>query len=114
MRIMLGSDGQVLRVFVGETDKYQGVPLYEWILRKAKEIGLVGGTALRGIAGFGAHSQIHSSKILDISSNLPIIVEIVDTPERIDELLPHLEEAIKEGLAVVVPAQVKIFRATNK
>jgi uncharacterized protein len=87
---MFGSDGQVLRVFVGETDKHQGVPLYEWILKKAKQEGLAGGTALRGIAGFGAHSQMHSSKILDISANLPIIVEIIDSRDKIEEFLPYL------------------------
>jgi len=110
---MLGSEGQLLRVFVGETDKFQGVTLYEWILRKAKEMGLSGGTALRGIAGFGAHSQIHSSKILDISSNLPVVVEIIDTPEKIDAFLPLLDEAIKEGLATVEPAQIRLYRISK-
>jgi uncharacterized protein len=107
---MFGSDGQVLRVFVGETDKHQGVPLYEWILKKAKQEGLAGGTALRGIAGFGAHSQMHSSKILDISANLPIIVEIIDSRDKIEEFLPFLEEAVKEGLATVEPAQIRLYR----
>ncbi len=110
---MLTSEGQVLRIFVGETDKHQGVPLYEWILKKAKEQGLAGGTALRGIAGFGAHSQIHSSKILDISSNLPIIVEIIDTAENIQLFLPLIDDAIKEGLATVEPAQIKLYRNTK-
>ncbi len=110
---MLGSEGHVLRIFLGETDKHQGVPLYEWILRKAKEQGLSGGTALRGIAGFGAHSQIHSSKILDISTNLPIIVEIIDTPEKIEHFLPMIEESIKEGLATVEPAQIRLYRNTK-
>ncbi len=107
---MFGSDGQVLRVFVGETDKHQGVPLYEWILKKAKQEGLAGGTALRGIAGFGAHSQMHSSKILDISANLPIIVEIIDSRDKIEKFLPFLEEAVKEGLATVEPAQIRLYR----
>ncbi|HIA52485.1 MAG TPA: DUF190 domain-containing protein [Candidatus Melainabacteria bacterium] len=107
---MFGSDGQVLRVFVGETDKHQGVPLYEWILKKAKQEGLAGGTALRGIAGFGAHSQMHSSKILDISANLPIIVEIIDSLDKIEKFLPFLEEAVKEGLATVEPAQIRLYR----
>ncbi len=110
---MLGSEGRVLRVFVGETDKHQGVPLYEWILRRAKEMGLCGGTALRGIAGFGAHSQIHSSKILDISAHLPIIIEIIDSKEKIDQFLPVLDEAIKEGLATVEPADIRLFRANK-
>lgn len=107
---MLGSTGQVLRVFVGETDKYQGVPVYEWLLKKAKEHGLAGGTAVRGIAGFGAHSQMHSSKILDISANLPIVIEIIDMPDKIEQFLPIVEEAIKEGLATIEPAQIRLFR----
>lgn len=107
---MLGSTGQVLRVFVGETDKYQGIPVYEWVLKKAKEHGLAGGTAVRGIAGFGAHSQMHSSKILDISANLPIVIEIIDMPDKIEQFLPFVEEAIKEGLATIEPAQIRIFR----
>ncbi len=107
---MLGSTGQVLRVFVGETDKYQGVPVYEWLLKKAKEHGLAGGTAVRGIAGFGAHSQMHSSKILDISANLPIVIEIIDMPDKIEQFLPFVEEAIKEGLATIEPAQIRLFR----
>ncbi|PZM81340.1 MAG: DUF190 domain-containing protein [Candidatus Melainabacteria bacterium] len=107
---MLGSTGQVLRVFVGETDKYQGVLVYEWLLKKAKEHGLAGGTAVRGIAGFGAHSQMHSSKILDISANLPIVIEIIDMPDKIEQFLPFVEEAIKEGLATIEPAQIRLFR----
>ena len=107
---MLAVEGLVLRVFVGETDKHEGVPLHEWILKKAKEHGLAGGTAFRGIAGFGAHSQIHSSKILDISSNLPIVVEIIDSRENIENFLPLLEPAVKEGLATMSPAHMKLFR----
>ncbi|HNB23497.1 MAG TPA: DUF190 domain-containing protein [Candidatus Melainabacteria bacterium] len=107
---MLAVEGLVLRIFVGETDKHDGVPLHEWILKKAKEHGLAGGTAFRGIAGFGAHSQIHSSKILDISSNLPIVVEIIDSRENIENFLPLLDPAVKEGLATMAPAQMKLFR----
>ncbi|MBX9951579.1 MAG: DUF190 domain-containing protein [Candidatus Obscuribacterales bacterium] len=103
-------EGLILRIYVGETDKHDGVPLSEWILKKAKEHGLAGGTAFRGIAGFGAHNQIHSSKILDISSNLPIIVEIVDSKDKIDNFLPVVEIAIKEGLATVQPAQISVLR----
>lgn len=110
---MLGKEGRILRVFVGETDKCQGAPLYEWILKKAKETGLSGGTAVRGIAGFGAHSQIHSSKILDISTNLPIIIEIIDSREKIDAFLPILDEVIKEGLATVEPAEIRVFRTAK-
>lgn len=103
-------DGQILRIYVGETDKHEGVPSSEWILKKAKEHGLAGGTAFRGISGFGAHNQIHSSKILDISSNLPIIVEIVDSKDKIESFLAFVQIAIKEGLATVQPAQISVFR----
>jgi PII-like signaling protein len=78
----LPPDGQLLRIFIGESDKYEGKPLYEWIVIKAKEHGLAGATVLRGLMGFGANSRIHTSKIIRLSLDLPIVVEIVDTSEK--------------------------------
>ncbi len=87
--------------------RHEGQPLYEWIVRKAKEEGLAGATVLRGLLGFGAHSRIHTSKILRLSTDLPIVVEIVDTEESIESFLPLIDEVIKEGLATVERVEVQ-------
>ena len=107
---MLSEEGHLLRTFIGESDKQEGRPLYEWILVKAKEHGLCGGTVFRGIAGFGAHSRIHTAKLLELSAELPIVVEIVDTLDKIDGFLPIIDGAIKEGLATVEKAHVRLYR----
>ena len=75
----LPKDGKLLRIFIGEDDKYENQPLYEWIVHKAREHGLPGATVLRRLEGFGAHSRLHTAKIIRLSSDLPIVVEIVDT-----------------------------------
>ena len=110
---MLPQEGHLLRIFIGESDKHEGRPLYEWILIKAKEQGLAGGTVFRGIAGFGAHSRIHTAKILELSEDLPIVIEIVDTLEKIDNFLPVIDNEIKEGLATVEKAQIRLYRTSK-
>ncbi len=91
-------EGMLLRVFVGEADRWHGSPLYEQIVLRAKEMGLAGATVLRGVMGFGAHSRLHTTKVLRLSEDLPLVVEIVDSRENIDKLLPFLEETVEEGL----------------
>ena len=110
----LPPEGQLLRIFIGESDKYKGEPLYEWIVIKAKEHGLAGATVLRGLMGFGANSRIHTSKILRLSLDLPIIVEIVDTPEKIKEFLSFIEPVVKEGLVTLEKAAVHIYRSNSQ
>lgn len=107
----LPKDGKLLRVFLGESDKHEGLPLYEWVVRKARERGLAGATVLRGLEGFGAHSRLHTAKILRLSSDLPIVVEIVDTEEKIEGFLPLIDEAISEGLATVEKVEVRFYRS---
>ena len=109
----LPRDGKLLRIFVGENDKHEGSPLYEWIVRKAREEGLAGATVLRGLEGFGAHSRLHTAKILRLSSELPIVVEIVDTEEKIEAFLPLIDDAIVEGLATVEKVEVLLYRSRN-
>jgi PII-like signaling protein len=111
LTMMLPKDGKLLRIFVGESDKHEGLPLYEWIVRKAREQGLAGATVLRGLEGFGAHSRLHTAKILRLSSDLPIVVEIVDTEEKVEEFLPLIDEAIQEGLATIEKVQVHFYRS---
>jgi PII-like signaling protein len=110
----LPPEGQLLRIFIGESDKYEGKPLYEWLVLRAKEQGLAGATVLRGLMGFGAHSRIHTSKILRLSLDLPIVVEIVDTPQKIKDFLSCVEPAVKEGLVTLEKAEVRIYRSNNQ
>ena len=107
----LPKDGKLLRIFIGENDKHEGVSLHEWIVRKAREEGMAGATVLRGLEGFGRHSQLHTAKILRLSSELPIVVEIVDTEEKIETFLPLIDDAIVEGLATVERVEVRFYRS---
>lgn len=102
--------GKRLRIYVGESDKWHHQPLYQAILERAKERGLAGGTVLRGVAGFGAHSRIHTSNLLDLSSDLPILVEIVDRTDRIVGFLPLLDEMVREGLVTLEEVEVITYR----
>ena len=104
-------DGCLLRIFVGESDRHEGKPLYEWLVLKAREAGLAGATVLRGIEGFGAHSRLHTAKILRLSEDLPIVIEIVDTAEKIETFLPVVDGAIGEGLATIEKVRVRFYRA---
>lgn len=106
----LRSDAELLRVFIGEEDKHGGRPLYEVIVEQARERGLAGATVLHGTLGFGAHSRIHSAKILRVSEDLPMVVEIVDNPERIADFLPVLDKLIGEGLVTLERVRVIAYR----
>jgi PII-like signaling protein len=107
----LAEHGKLLRIFLGESDKHEGRPLYEWIVRKAREEGLAGATVLRGLEGFGAHSLLHTAKILRLSSDLPIVIEVVDTEEKIEKFLPLIDEAIREGLVTVEKVEIRFYRS---
>jgi PII-like signaling protein len=109
--VTLPEEGKLLRIFVGELDTHEGKPLYQWLIEKARERGLAGATVLRGLAGFGAHSRLHTAKVLRLSVDLPIVVEIVDTEERIEGFLPVIDEAIPEGLATVEKVQIRFYRS---
>lgn len=106
----LPSESELLRVFVGESDKYKGKPLYEAIVMLAREKGLAGATVLKGVMGFGASSRIHTSKVLRLSEDLPVVIEIVDKPERIQSILPDLDAMIQEGLVTLEPINVIVYR----
>ena len=108
----LEGQGQLLRIFIGESDRWHGKPLYEAIMLKARERGLAGATVLRGLAGFGAKSRIHTAKILRLSEDLPIVVEIVDAPEKIAAILPELDTMVGEGLITLENVRVIAYRHT--
>lgn len=99
-------DGALLRIFIGESDRHGHHPLYEAIVLKARESGLAGATVLRGVMGFGKHSILHTTKILRLSEDLPMVIEIVDSAEKIDSFLPVLEGMIKDGLITLERVKV--------
>lgn len=100
----------LLRIMLGENDMLHGRPLYECILQKARELQLAGATVLRGIMGFGADSRMHSAKLLSISSDLPIVIEIVDSKENIDRLMPYLDAHLEEGIVTMEAVHVHKYR----
>lgn len=103
----------LLRIYIGESDKTGGKPLYEAIVLKARALGMAGATVLRGIMGFGANSRVHSAKILEISEDLPLVVEIVDTEENVEKLLPWLDEVVKEGLVTLEEIKILNYRSSR-
>jgi PII-like signaling protein len=106
----ISEEGQLLRIFIGESDKWEGKPLYEALIFKAREMGLAGATMLRGLMGYGAASRVHTAKILRLSEDLPVIVEIVDSQERIASFLPIIDEMVQEGLVTLERAQIILYR----
>ncbi|MBN1527287.1 MAG: DUF190 domain-containing protein [Candidatus Omnitrophica bacterium] len=106
----LPEEGMLLRIFIGEADKHNGKPLYEQIVLKARELGLAGATVLRGMMGFGADSRMHSAKILRLSEDLPTVVEIVDTEENLNRLMPFLDAVVTEGLITTEKVRVVKYR----
>ncbi|MCB9423305.1 MAG: DUF190 domain-containing protein [Ardenticatenaceae bacterium] len=102
----LFEDGLLLRIFIGERDSYQGRPLHEQIVKKAKELDLAGATVLRGMMGFGAHSRVHTTSLLRLSADMPLVVEIVDSEAYINRMLPFLDEMMTEGMITLEKVQV--------
>lgn len=107
----LVQEGCLLRIFIGESDHHGGKPLHEWIVLRAREAGLAGATVLRGMMGYGAHSRLHSFKIERLSLDLPIVVEIVDTREKLEAFLAAIDDDIVEGLATLEKAEVRFYRS---
>ena len=103
-------EGYLLRIFVGESDKHGHIPLYEAIVLNARKAGLAGATVLRGVMGFGKHSVLHTAKILRLSEDLPMIIEVVDSLEKIEGFLPTLDTMVLEGLVTVEKVRVIYYR----
>ena len=106
--------GYLLRVLIGEDDKYKGRPLYEQIVLKARELKLSGATVFKGIMGFGADSLIHTAKILQLSEDMPIVIEIVDTEQNINKILPFLDETVEGGLVTLEKATIIKYSSSKK
>jgi PII-like signaling protein len=110
----LQSDAFLLRIFIGESDRTGGKPLYEVIVKEARKRGLAGATVLRGFLGFGANSRIHTSKVLRLSEDLPVVIEIVDREDRIKAFIPELDSMVGEGLVTLEKVQVIAYRHEGK
>ena len=104
------TEAELIRVFIGESDKHHGRPLYEAIVEEARRRELAGATVLRGIMGYGASSRMHTNKILQLSEDLPLVIEIVDEPGRIDDFMTYLDSVISEGLVTREKVRVVIYR----
>lgn len=113
--MQLPEEGYLLRIFIGEADKFQGKPLYEWLVLQAREQGLAGATVLRGMMGYGANSrEIRTFKITRLSEDLPIVVEIVDIKEKLETYLEIIDESIQAGMVTMEKATIRIYRGNGK
>ena len=110
----LPEEGMLLRIFIGESDSYKDKPLYEQIVLKAREMNLAGATVTRGVMGFGANSRMHTAKILRLSDDLPLVIELVESEENINKFLPFLDETVKEGLVTLEKVRVIKYRPSKK
>jgi PII-like signaling protein len=108
----MSGEGKLVRVFIGESDRWHGRPLYQAIVERVRAEGLAGATVFRGIEGFGADSRIHTSRILRLSEDLPVVIEIVDTDERIQRILPLLDEMVSEGLVTLERVEIIAYRSS--
>jgi PII-like signaling protein len=109
-RMKVNEHGILLRIFIGESDRFANQRLYDAIVGKVRELGLAGATVLRGTEGFGAHSIVHSTSLLEMSTGLPIVIEIVDTEDQVKRLLPHLEEMVQEGMITMEYVMIILYR----
>jgi PII-like signaling protein len=105
-------DGKLLRLFIGESDTWHGKPLYQAIVERIRAEGLAGATVVRGIEGFGADSRIHTTRLLRLSEDLPVVIEIVDSAEQIDRIVPLLDEMVSEGLLTLERVQIVSYRSS--
>ena len=104
------STGVLLRIFVGESDRFERQPLHEAIVKKARELGISGATVLQGSMGFGANSVIHNDRVLAMSSDLPIVIEIVDARDKIEKLLPFLDAMVRDGMITMEEVRIVMYR----
>lgn len=109
----LEGKGKLLRIFIGESDTWHGKHLYQAIVERVREQGLAGATVVRGIEGFGANSHLHTARILRLSEDLPLVIEIVDTEEQIASVLPFLDEMVGDGLVTLETVEVIAYRSSS-
>lgn len=102
-----------MRIFIGESDRHEGKPLHEWVVLKAREQGMAGATVLRGMIGFGPNSRIYTNKIMRLSEDLPLIIEIIDTHDKLESFLSLIEPAVGDGLITMEKAYIKLYRSQS-
>lgn len=100
------TEGRLLRIFVGEADHHEGIPTYEWLVRKARQEGLACATVVRGLEGYGSDGRLHKTSILRLAVDLPCVVEIVDAAEKIQDFLPRVREAVGQGMATMERVEI--------
>jgi PII-like signaling protein len=110
---MVEGPSLLLRIYIGESDQWQGKPLYQAIVARLRGRGIAGATVLRGIEGFGANAHVHTSRILQLSQDLPVLVEVVDQEARVREVLPELDEMVGDGLITLEPIEVVAYRGAR-
>ena len=110
----LEGEGKLLRIFIGESDKHGRKPLYQAIVEMLREEGMAGATVLRGVEGFGANSHLHTARILRLSEDLPIVIEVADTAEKIEAIMPKLDEMVIDGMVTLERVEVVTYRAQEK
>ncbi|MDI3270030.1 MAG: DUF190 domain-containing protein [Bacillota bacterium] len=110
----MDSPARRLSIYIGESDRWEGRPLYEAIVQKTRELGLAGATVFKGVQGFGAHSKVRSLRLLELSQDLPIKIEIIDHPDQIERLLPFVETTVQEGLVVLEEVEMFLYRHGRK
>jgi PII-like signaling protein len=111
--VKIEGEGKLLRIFIGETDKHGHRPLYQAIVEMLRTEGLAGATVFRGIEGFGAHSRLHTARILRLSEDLPVVIEVADSAERIEAIMPRLDEMVNDGLMTIEPIEIVAYRAES-
>lgn len=110
----LEGTGLLVRIYLGESDAWHGKPLYQAIVERLRERGLAGATVLRGIEGFGAQQHLHSTRILSLSQDLPILIEAVDREEKVRAILPELDEMLGDGLITLEKVEIITYRAAER
>ncbi|WP_339137835.1 MAG: DUF190 domain-containing protein [Candidatus Electrothrix sp. GW3-4] len=110
----LPSEGYLLRIIIGEAARHENKHLYEWIIIKAREHGIAGATAVRGMMGYGAHSRIRTSSILCLSEDLPVVIELIDSQQKLEEFLDVIDPVIPEGVVTMEQVHVRLYRYSKK
>jgi PII-like signaling protein len=109
----LQGEGKLLRIFIGESDSWHHKPLYEEIVQTARRVNMAGATVTRGIEGFGAHSRLHTARILRLSEDLPLVIELVDTAEKIDAFMGEIDHMIEEGMVTMERVEIRKYQANE-
>jgi PII-like signaling protein len=110
----LPQEGHLLRIIIGESSRHEGMPLYEWIVIRAREHGVAGATVTRGMMGYGANSRIKTTSILMLSEDLPVIIEMVDTEKMLEDFLEIVSPVLKEGLVTFEKMHIRMYRSNQK